>query len=102
MTRARCLPNDETTICILAIDNRSRQELPLSQDYFGGCVGTVNGMARAGELLEHNLGWAAWKLHQAVVGHTYKTVLEYIQHGSDVQCKTCLDGEFTEVQQVWN
>ncbi|KAK3231347.1 hypothetical protein Dsin_003228 [Dipteronia sinensis] len=78
MTRARGLPNDETTICFLAINNRSRMEPPLSQDYFGGCIGTVNGLATAGELLEHNLGWAAWKLHQAVVGHTYKRVLELL------------------------
>ncbi|KAI9201015.1 hypothetical protein LWI28_016642 [Acer negundo] len=74
MTRARCLPNDETTICFLAIDNRSRLEPPLSQDYFGVCVG----MAKAGELLEHDLGCAAWKLHQAVVGHTNKTVIELL------------------------
>ncbi|KAK1555008.1 hypothetical protein Q3G72_020385 [Acer saccharum] len=78
MTRARCLPNDETTICFLAIDNRSRLKPPLSRDYFGVCVGSVKGMATAGELLEHDLGCAAWKLHHAVVGHTDKTVIELL------------------------
>ncbi|TXG52442.1 hypothetical protein EZV62_021611 [Acer yangbiense] len=76
ITRARRLPKDETTICLLAIDNRLRLEPPLSQDYFGVSAGGVSGKATAGELLEHDLGWAAWKLHQAVVGYTDKTVLE--------------------------
>ncbi|KAK1554334.1 hypothetical protein Q3G72_010843 [Acer saccharum] len=76
ITRARRLPKDETTICFLAIDNRSRLKPPLSQDYFGVSAGGVSGKATAGELLEHDLGWAAWKLHQAVVGYTDKTVLE--------------------------
>ncbi|KAI9200245.1 hypothetical protein LWI28_004865 [Acer negundo] len=78
ITRARRLPNDETTICFLAINNRSRLEPPLSHDYFGVSVGGVSGKATAGELLEHDLGWAAWKLHKAVVGYTDKTVLEWL------------------------
>ncbi|KAK2660258.1 hypothetical protein Ddye_006791 [Dipteronia dyeriana] len=76
ITRARRFPNYETTICFLASNNRSRLEPPLSQDYFGVSVGGVSGRATAGELLEHDLGWAAWKLHQAVAGYTDKTVLE--------------------------
>ncbi|KAK4860309.1 hypothetical protein QYF36_021035 [Acer negundo] len=60
----------------VVIQSLSRPEPPLSQDYFGVSIGGVSGRATADELLEHDLGWAAWKLHQAVVGYTDKTVLE--------------------------
>ena len=30
------------------------------------------------ELLEQNLGWAAWKLHEAVVNHTEKVVRDWV------------------------
>ncbi|KAM3710361.1 hypothetical protein ACB098_01G025300 [Castanea mollissima] len=38
----------------------------------------VKGVTTAGELLEHNLGWAAWKLHEAVINHTDKVVLDFL------------------------
>ena len=34
----------------------------------------------AGELLEQNLGWAAWLLHQAVINHTDKSVRGFVDH----------------------
>ncbi|KAK7809642.1 hypothetical protein CFP56_018360, partial [Quercus suber] len=46
----------------------------LSNDYFGNSLHTVKGVATVGELLEHNLGWAAWKLHEAVINHSDKVV----------------------------
>ena len=33
----------------------------------------------AGELLEHDLGWAAWKLHLAVANHNHRVVLEFVK-----------------------
>ncbi|PPD85852.1 hypothetical protein GOBAR_DD17231 [Gossypium barbadense] len=36
-------------------------------------------MTTAGELLEHGLGWAAWKLNQAVVNHTDKSVRGFVR-----------------------
>ncbi|MBA0777111.1 hypothetical protein Gotri_005166 [Gossypium trilobum] len=36
-------------------------------------------MTTAGELLEHGLGWAAWKLNQAVVNHTDKSVRGFVK-----------------------
>ncbi|KHN04488.1 hypothetical protein glysoja_019575 [Glycine soja] len=41
-------------------------EPPLPQEYFGNSVHAVSGEATARELLENDLGWAAWKLPLAV------------------------------------
>ncbi|KAL4649600.1 hypothetical protein ACB092_01G025800 [Castanea dentata] len=78
ITRARCLPHDQITHCRLATNNRSRMEPSLSDDYFGNSVYILGGVTTAGELLEHNLGWAAWKLHEAVVNHTDKVVRDLV------------------------
>ncbi|KAM4129445.1 hypothetical protein ACJW30_01G023900 [Castanea mollissima] len=59
ITRVRCLPHDQP---------------PLSNDYFGNSVSAVEGVTTARELLEHNLRWAAWKLHEAVANHSDKVV----------------------------
>ncbi|KAK4599360.1 hypothetical protein RGQ29_009433 [Quercus rubra] len=78
ITRARCLPHDQITHCRLATNNRSRMEPSLSDDYFGNSIYVVGGVTTAGELLEHNLGWAAWNLHEAVVNHTDKVVRDWV------------------------
>lgn len=78
ITRARRLNKDETTCCFFAINSRPRLEPPLSQDYFGFCVNAVQGTARVGELLENDLGWGAWKMHEAVVGHTNEVVRRWL------------------------
>ncbi|XP_050266703.1 uncharacterized acetyltransferase At3g50280-like [Quercus robur] len=78
ITRARCLPHDQITHCRLATNNRSRMEPSLSDDYFGNLDSVVGGVTTAGELLEHNLGWVAWKLHEAVVNHTDKVVRDSV------------------------
>ncbi|KAK8290808.1 hypothetical protein V6Z11_D06G021900 [Gossypium hirsutum] len=77
ITRARRLPCEIVTCCMLAINNRSRLEPPLSPNYFGNSFQTVTAMTTAGELLDHGLGWAAWKLYQAVVNHSDKSVRGY-------------------------
>ncbi|KAB1220190.1 BAHD acyltransferase DCR [Morella rubra] len=51
---------------------------PLPQDYFGNCGQMVAGVTTAGELLQKSLGWTAWQLHQAVVNHTDKVVLDWL------------------------
>ncbi|GAB4852223.1 hypothetical protein Ancab_016415 [Ancistrocladus abbreviatus] len=69
ITRARGLPHDQETSCRLAINNRQRLNPPVSENYFGSLIQTVRGVTTAGELLEHDLGWAAMMLHRAVVEH---------------------------------
>ncbi|XVF36308.1 hypothetical protein REPUB_Repub19eG0047000 [Reevesia pubescens] len=78
ITKARNFPSDQVTGCRLAINNRPRLEPPLSPDYIGNSIQTVRAVTTAGELLEKNLGWAAWQLHQAVVSHTDKSVRDFV------------------------
>ena len=79
ITRAHCLPHEQKTICGLAVNNRTRLDPPLPENYFGNSIQMVSGIATAGELLEHNLGWAAWLLHKAVVSHTDKAVRGWLE-----------------------
>lgn len=79
VTRIRCVPHDGITKCTMMINNRSRLYPPLSQNYFGSVVQSVGGMTTAGELLAHELGWAARLLNQAVVGHDDKAVRDYVE-----------------------
>lgn len=79
VTQARGLAHEQTTVCGLAINNRSRLVPPLSDDYFGNSIQVVYGTATAGELLEHNLGWAARLLHEAVVSHTDRAVHGWLE-----------------------
>ncbi|XP_048436527.1 uncharacterized acetyltransferase At3g50280-like [Pyrus x bretschneideri] len=68
ITSARRLPPNQSTRCRLAANNRARLDPPLSGDYFGNSIHPITSEAvAAGELLQHGLGWAAWKLHEAVV-----------------------------------
>lgn len=76
ITRVRSLPPNQTTSCRLATNCRSRLNPPMSQNYFGNSIGIVRGVATAGELLEHDLGWAGWQLYEAVVGFTDELVKE--------------------------
>ncbi|KAG4140430.1 hypothetical protein ERO13_D06G018100v2 [Gossypium hirsutum] len=78
LTKARRFPCETVTACTLAMNNRSRLEPPLSPNYFGNSFQTETVMTAAGELLEHGLGWAAWKLNQVVVNHTDKSVRGFV------------------------
>ncbi|KAH7846643.1 hypothetical protein Vadar_016381 [Vaccinium darrowii] len=77
VTRARRVPRDQETSCSMAANNRTRMDLPLPNEYFGNLTQPVVGKASAGELLEHRFGWAAWRLHEAVAGHSARAVQEW-------------------------
>ncbi|KAG9450769.1 hypothetical protein H6P81_010734 [Aristolochia fimbriata] len=81
ITRARRhLSMDQNTSCRLAINNRTRLDPPLSSDYFGNCIYAVSSInTKKGELLSKDLGWAAWLLHQTVVGHSDGAVRELVK-----------------------
>ncbi|KAG5542109.1 hypothetical protein RHGRI_021836 [Rhododendron griersonianum] len=77
--RARCLPRDPETTCIITANNRSRMDPPLPNEYFGNSVLRLIGKASVGDLLDHGLGWAAWQLHEAVEGHSDVAVREWVE-----------------------
>ncbi|XP_060199409.1 uncharacterized acetyltransferase At3g50280-like [Lycium barbarum] len=79
ITRVRKFPSDQMTSCRMATNNRARLEPPLPEHYFGNCIQPVRGISSAGEVLDNNLGWAAWKLHQAVVNHKDKEIREWVE-----------------------
>ncbi|KAL7260686.1 hypothetical protein ACSBR1_006366 [Camellia fascicularis] len=79
ITRTRRLPYDQETSCRMAVNNRTRIEPPLPEGYFGNSIQTVRGIAKAGELVEKGLGWAAWRLREAVANHTDKAVREWME-----------------------
>ncbi|GMN37722.1 hypothetical protein TIFTF001_007047 [Ficus carica] len=78
ITRVRNLPPDQATSCRLAANNRSRLDPPISDNYFGNSIYALRGFTTAGELLEHDLGWAAWKVHQAVTDYDDKAIREFL------------------------
>ncbi|KAK9080212.1 hypothetical protein SSX86_001888 [Deinandra increscens subsp. villosa] len=74
ITRARCLSHDSETSCSLMISVRPRLTPPLSDEYFGNPVQFVGGKATVGDLLSQGLGWAAFRLHEAVINHDDKAI----------------------------
>ncbi|EFH41736.1 transferase family protein [Arabidopsis lyrata subsp. lyrata] len=78
ITRARRLPLDRETSCRIAADNRGRMYPPLHKEYFGNCLSSLRTAAKAGELMENDLGFAALKVHQAVAEHTSEKVSQMI------------------------
>ncbi|KAG5018378.1 hypothetical protein AAZX31_06G038600 [Glycine max] len=79
ITRACSLPYEQRTSCRLTANSRTRMEPPLPQEYFGNSVNRVSAETTVGELLENDLGWAAWKLHMAVANHNNKVVLQSLK-----------------------
>ncbi|KAJ4809735.1 HXXXD-type acyl-transferase-like protein [Rhynchospora pubera] len=70
ITRARRLTFEQKTSWLMSIQNRTRLQPPLSPNYFGNSFSTVSTTTTAGELLDNNLGWAAWLVHQIISNHT--------------------------------
>ncbi|XP_026663848.2 uncharacterized acetyltransferase At3g50280-like isoform X2 [Phoenix dactylifera] len=69
ITRTRNLPADQKTSCRMAAQNRARLSPPLSPDYFGNSMYPIIATTTVGELLNHDLGWAAWLLNRTVAEH---------------------------------
>ncbi|XP_050365710.1 uncharacterized protein LOC126784279 [Argentina anserina] len=79
ITRARVLPADQETTCRLAANNRARLDPPLPSNYFGNSIYPIQSEPiKAGELLDHGLGWAAWRLHQAVLNLTDQELKRFL------------------------
>ncbi|XP_010677339.2 uncharacterized acetyltransferase At3g50280 [Beta vulgaris subsp. vulgaris] len=78
IVRTNRLSNDQSTACRLAANNRQRLDPPLPQAYFGNCITALKTTTTVGELLDHNLGWAASLLHHTVVNHSDKIVRGFV------------------------
>lgn len=74
ITRARGFPPEQKTTCRLAANNRKRLEPHLPQEYFGNCVYVIATTVSVGELMSHDLPWAARQVHQKVAGHNDEAV----------------------------
>ncbi|KAI3929984.1 hypothetical protein MKW98_004138 [Papaver atlanticum] len=80
VTRVLGVHEEQETACRLLVNDRLRLNPPLSIDYFGCSAGSVAGIAKSGELLGHELGWAAWLLHEAVASRTDDKVRQWLNN----------------------
>jgi Transferase family len=78
ITRARRFPPEQKTSCRLAINNRARLQPLLSSNYFGNSIYAMSTTTTVGELLDNNLGWAAWLAHQIVANHTDSVIRDMV------------------------
>ena len=64
--RARHLPEDQETICTLAIDMRPRRHPQMPQQYFGVAVQGGVVTMKVGELLGMGMGHVAWQMNKII------------------------------------
>ncbi|KAK1426964.1 hypothetical protein QVD17_15646 [Tagetes erecta] len=74
VTRARDFVDTKTTTFRMAVNCRHRLEPKVDSHYFGNLIQSIPTVASVGELLSHDLSWAANQLHQNVVAHDNATV----------------------------
>ncbi|XP_027356367.1 uncharacterized acetyltransferase At3g50280-like [Abrus precatorius] len=79
ITRARGQPYGKRIRCYFTANNRTRMEPPLPREYFGNSIQGLVVETTVGELLEHDLGWAASKLHSAVANYNDKAVQQTVK-----------------------
>ncbi|KAK2445615.1 putative acetyltransferase [Trifolium repens] len=79
ITRARQQEHDQRTTIKLAVNNRTRLKPSLPNEYFGNSLSATSTETTAGELLENDLGWAAWKIHMAITNHDDKVVRNWVE-----------------------
>ncbi|RHN70308.1 putative transferase [Medicago truncatula] len=79
ITRACQQQCGQRTTCKLSLNNRTRIEPPLPNEYFGNSIHAVGAETTVGELFRNDLGWAAWKIHLAIANHDDKVVQNYVE-----------------------
>ncbi|KAJ4793555.1 HXXXD-type acyl-transferase-like protein [Rhynchospora pubera] len=78
ITRARGFAPEQKTSCRLAIQNRTRLQPQLPPNYFGNSVYAAAATTTAAELLNNNLGLAAWLVHEVVSNHTDSAIRDMV------------------------
>ncbi|KAI3804175.1 hypothetical protein L1987_32349 [Smallanthus sonchifolius] len=74
VTRARKFADTKTTTFRMAVNCRHRLDPKVDPLYFGNLIQSIPTVASVGDLLSHDLSWAANQLHQNVVAHDNATV----------------------------
>ncbi|KAJ0985224.1 hypothetical protein J5N97_003580 [Dioscorea zingiberensis] len=67
VTRARSLDPDQEIMYTVLVGNRKLVTPPLPEAYLGNAVFWIAAKAKAGDVIKHGLGWAAWLLNQEIV-----------------------------------
>ncbi|ERN12072.1 uncharacterized acetyltransferase At3g50280 [Amborella trichopoda] len=70
VTRARKNPEGETVRCSLYVTYRQRVTPPMPANSIGNIIRSVYALTTAGELLSHNLAWAAGLLQKLISSQT--------------------------------
>ncbi|CAO2838020.1 unnamed protein product [Amaranthus hypochondriacus] len=76
--RALGLPHDHVTKCKIPTNFRHRLDPPLPQESIGNYLGLAIATTKVGELLEHDLRWAASLVHQAVMNQKHKVFHDFV------------------------
>ncbi|KAI3788543.1 hypothetical protein L2E82_01312 [Cichorium intybus] len=74
VTRARNFHDTKTTTFRMAVNCRHRLDPKVDPFYFGNLIQSIPTVASVGDLLSHDMSWAANQLHQNVVAHDNATV----------------------------
>ncbi|XP_020576154.1 uncharacterized acetyltransferase At3g50280-like [Phalaenopsis equestris] len=79
-TRARGLKPDIETTYVVIVGHRHRVTPPLPKTYMGNTAIGVPATARAGELAENGLGWAALQLNKVVAFATEENAIRWLEN----------------------
>ncbi|XP_071693018.1 uncharacterized acetyltransferase At3g50280-like [Rutidosis leptorrhynchoides] len=79
VTRVRRQGRNSETVCRLVVNNRRKMNPALPDDYFGNLIGTVMEKVTVEDLLTHDLGWAALKLHEMVKNYDDESVKKWVE-----------------------
>ncbi|KAG0479961.1 hypothetical protein HPP92_010819 [Vanilla planifolia] len=70
---------DVVTAYFVAVGHWKRVTPPLLDTYLGNASSSVPAKARARELAENGLGWAAWQLNQAVASKSEDATRRHLE-----------------------
>ncbi|KAM7522907.1 hypothetical protein LguiA_012809 [Lonicera macranthoides] len=76
VTRCRHVHANQEISFHLLMDTRRRLSPPLPEEYFGVALNIKSVATTAEELLMRGLGWAAWKMNNAVASQTNEEVMK--------------------------
>ncbi|KAL6273691.1 hypothetical protein ACE6H2_024383 [Prunus campanulata] len=79
VTRASHLNLDQEIIYKIAVGLRQKLKPPLPKEYLGNALQGVHVKSIAGELLQHELGWAALHINKTIASLTAEQVMKVLE-----------------------